>query len=781
MDDDDTTRPPYRDPAVPVEARLDDLLGRMTLPEKVGQMVQLDARGDLGEIVQTSLAGSILHASPESLVAAVALAERTRLGIPLLTADDCIHGHSFWPGATIFPTQLGMACSWDADLVEQAARVTAVEVSATGIHWTFSPVLCITRDLRWGRVGETFGEDPHLIGELGAAMIRGYQGDGLTDPTAILACAKHFAGYSETQGGRDASEADLSRRKLTSWFLPPFERAVREGCRTFMLGYQSIDGVPVTANQWLLDDVLKGEWGFTGTLVTDWDNVGRMVWEQKVCADDVEAATVAVLAGNDLVMTTPAFFEAAQEAVARGLLDESAIDAAARRVLRLKFELGLFEDPRPPDPDRQAAIIGCSAHADLNLELARRSLVLLTNDGTLPFGAGPLGAAGPRGSDLSNDDAGQAGSAVTIAVIGPNADDPQANLGDWAGASGQVDWMPDGHPRETVETVLDGFRAVAPAGWTVTHARGAEVEVLVPDPEGPLFPDGQPRPPVSQAAAVDPEQLAEAVATAQRADLAVVVLGDTIALTGEGCSTATLELQGGQIALLDALVDTATPVVVVLLHSKPCVLPASALRAAAVVEAFSPGMRGGRAVAELVLGRIEPFGRLPVSVPRHVGQQPTYYNQVRGQHGHRYADLTQDPEFVFGEGLTYTTVEWSDLRLDGSDLTLDDVVTARVTLTNTGHRTAYELVQAYVSDLVTSVTWAAKELKAFRRVTVPPGETVTASVEVPVSTCTLVDAAGRRVVEPGEFELLVGRSSRDADLQRARFTVRVRQSATLTA
>ena len=277
MPDDDTTDVAYRDPTLPVEERLDDLLGRMTLPEKVGQMLQLDARGDLSDIVEGKLAGSILHASPEAMVRAYALAAQTRLGIPLLTADDCIHGHSFWPGATIFPTQLGMACTWDPGLVEQAARVTAVEVSATGIHWTFSPVLCISRDLRWGRVGETFGEDPHLIAELGAAMVRGYQGTGLDDKTAILACAKHFAGYSETQGGRDASEADLSRRKLTAWFLPPFELAVREGCRTFMLGYQSIDGVPVTANAWLLDEVLKGEWGFTGMLVTDWDNVGRMV------------------------------------------------------------------------------------------------------------------------------------------------------------------------------------------------------------------------------------------------------------------------------------------------------------------------------------------------------------------------------------------------------------------------------------------------------------------------------------------------------------------------
>lgn len=309
---------PYRDATLPIPERIEDLLSRMTLPEKVGQMMQLDSRDGVDGLVADYHVGSILHTSPETLNRAIDLAEQTRLGIPLLVGEDCIHGHSFWPGATIFPTQLGMAATWDADLVERAARVTAVEVSATGIHWTFSPVLCITRDLRWGRVSETFGEDPFLIGELGSAMVRGYQGDGLDDPTAILACAKHFAGYSETQGGRDASEADISRRKLRSWFLPPFERVAREGCRTFMIGYQSMDGVPITANRWLLDDVLRGEWGYTGTLITDWDNVGRMVWEQEVCADVAEASARAVTAGNDLVMTTPGFFQGAQDAIAVG-------------------------------------------------------------------------------------------------------------------------------------------------------------------------------------------------------------------------------------------------------------------------------------------------------------------------------------------------------------------------------------------------------------------------------------------------------------------------------
>ncbi len=740
----------YTGPAAGIEERVADLLARMTLPEKIGQMLQLDARQDLTDLVQHRLAGSMLHASPERMIEALELVRQTRLQIPLLTADDCIHGHSFWPGATIFPTQLAMACSWDPELIERGARAAAVEIAATGIHWTFSPVLCIARDLRWGRVDETFGEDPYLIGELATAMMRGYQGAGLGDPTAVLATAKHFAGYSETQGGRDASEADLSRRKLRSWFLPPFEKVARADIRTFMLGYQSMDGVPITANRWLISDVLKGEWGFTGLLVTDWDNVGRMVWEQKVCADLVQAAALAIRAGNDLIMTTPGFFEAAQDAVARGLVEEREIDEAVRRILRVKFELGLFEDPRSPSAERQRAVIGCADHRELNLETARRSLVLLRNDGTLPL---PLDG-GPR----------------TVAVIGPNADDPQASLGDWAGASGQVDWMPDGHPRETVQTVLDGFRAVVPADWTITYARGAGIAELEWDPDARL-PDGQPVPPVFRPEAADPSMIEEAVAAAREADYAVVVVGDNIVLSGEVRSTATLELQGGQLALLEAIAATGTPMIVVLVQSKPSTLPDSVMGAAAIVEAFNPGMRGGQAVAELILGMIEPSGRLPISFARHVGQQPTYYNQVRGQHGDRYADLTQEPLFVFGEGLSYTRIEYADLVLEHGDLAVSDTLRATLRLTNTGTRPALETVQAYVSDLVASVTWAEQELKGFTRIEVPPGGAVEVRLEIPIAACTLVTPDGDRIVEPGEFELRVGPNSREARTLTARFRV----------
>ncbi|MFJ4223847.1 glycoside hydrolase family 3 N-terminal domain-containing protein [Microbacterium sp. NPDC089695] len=737
---------PYLDPALPIAARVADLLDRMTVEEKVGQMLQLDARDDLDDHVLRRTVGSILHTSPERLIRANELTAQTRLRIPLLVGEDCIHGHSFWPGATIYPTQLGMAATWDAELVEKVARATAVEVAATGIHWTFSPVLCIARDLRWGRVDETFGEDPFLIGELASAMVRGYQGQGLDDPTAILATAKHFAGYSETQGGRDASEADISRRKLRSWFLPPFERVAREGCRTFMLGYQTTDGVPITVNDWLLSDVLRGEWGYTGTLITDWDNVGRMVWEQQVQPDYTHAAAAAVKAGNDMVMTTPGFYEGALDAVARGMLSSSDFDDAVARILTLKFELGLFEDPRLPQSDLDV-VVGAPAHAELNLEVARRSLVLLENDGTLP-----LSTTAP----------------LSVAVVGPLADDAQTQLGDWAGGSGQAGWL-DGQPREMITTVLDGLAGVE--GWTVTHARGAEILTLEEDPRGATFPDGQPRPPVVVPAAVDEALIAEAVAAASASDVVVAVVGDRIELVGEGRSTATLELIGGQNALLDALIATGKPVVVVLLASKPLVLPASVSQASAVIWAANPGMQGGRALAEIVTGAVEPSGRLPISFARHVGQQPTYYNQIRGQHGDRYADLTQSPAWAFGEGLSYSTVSYSDLTVPAGPLSLGDDVVGEVTVTNTGSRPVRETVQVYVRDEVTSVSWTDRELKAYLQVDLAPGESARVRVEVPVAECSIVDAAGIRRVEPGEFALLVGPSSREQSLLAAAFTV----------
>ena len=772
-----TANLPYKNLELPTEERIADLLGRMTLEEKVGQMMQLDARsGDLDDLIVNKHVGSILHTSPSDLPKAVETVNtKTRLGIPLVIGDDCIHGYSFWPGATIFPEQLGMATTWDSEKVQAAGRATAEEVSTTGVHWTFSPVLCIARDTRWGRVGETFGEDPYLIGEMASSIVKGYQGGAKAgEPLAkdaILACAKHFAGYSETQGGRDASEADLSHRKLESWFLPPFERVAKEGCGTFMLGYESIEGVPVTFNKWLLSDRLRGAWNYQGTLITDWDNVGRSVWEQKVKPDYVQAAADAVKSGNDLVMTTPKFYEGAIEAVKTGLLDESLIDAAVARILALKFRLGLFEDPRLPDQERINAVIGSEEHQQLNLEVAREAVALLKNNGSLPFNAA---------------------GAKRIAVVGPLADDAQTQLGDWAGSSGQINWMPDGHPREMITTVLDGFKQLSPEGCEVVYSRGANIVDLVPDPEGEFYPDGQPRPKIGVSAKLDRALLDEAVENARQSDLIVAVVGDVIQAIGEGCSTATLELLGGQNALIDALSnvarETGKPFVVVLVSSKPQVLPASVIGTngvivdetpaegtSALLWAPSPGMKGGQAIAEIILGETEPSGRLPITFPRHAGQLPVYYNQIRGQHGNRYADLTQDPAFAFGEGLSYTTFEYGEPTVtnvpESGAFGETDTVHAEITLTNTGDRKGTEVVQLYIGDIVTSYSWTDRELKAFQRVELEPGESKTVAFDIPVSDCTIVDSEANRIVEPGEFEVLIGHSSRREDLKRTTFTV----------
>ncbi len=717
--------PLFRDPKESIERRVEDLLGQMTLAEKVGQMLQLNGQIAPVESVRKMQPGSLLHILNEDLALAMDAAAETRLGIPLLVGEDGIHGHSFHAGATLFPTQLALACSWNPELLEACARVTAREMATTGAHWTFSPVLCLSRDVRWGRTGETFGEDPFLIGEFGAAMIRGYQGTGLADADGVLACAKHFAGYSETQGGRDASEADISRRKLRAYFLPPFERAARAGCMTFMTGYQAIDGLPSTANHWLLTQVLKEEWGFQGLLVTDWDNVGRLHWEQRIVPSAKEAAVVAVRCGNDLIMATPDFFEAAQTAVNEGLLAEVEIDRIVRRILALKFRMGLFENPRRPDRARASQVIACAEHRAVNARAARESLVLLANDGTLPLDPKKL---------------------RKIAIVGPNANDDLAQLGDWSLGGPQHPPSKGKHPRECTTTLLDGLRARMPESVTVTHAVGCSVR----SPDTSLIP--------------------EALAVCADADVIVVALGDELPFIGEGHSTATLELLGGQRALLDAVVELGKPVVLALVNSKPVVLPPSSERVAAIVECFNPGMEGGHAFAELLCGDFNPSGRLTISFPRHVGQQPSFYSQVRGQHGDAYADLDQIPRYPFGFGLSYTRFEYLKLRVLNAELTQDETLTLEVDLRNAGDREGTEVVQVYASDLVTSVTWVNQTLVAYERVTLAPGEQRTLRISVPFERFALVDAYERRVVEPGAFQIAVGPSSRERPL-RGRFVV----------
>jgi beta-glucosidase len=718
----------YQDASRPVAERVEDLLGRMTLAEKAGQMCQMNGRDGAEAFLQEHQVGSFLHMLGEETNALQAQAAKTRLGIPVLFGIDAIHGHAFWPTSTVFPSQLALSCSWNPELVTEVGRITAREVAYTGVHWTFSPVLGTTRDLRWGRVGETFGEDPYLIGVLGSALVRGYQGDDLSDPETIAACGKHYAGYSGAQGGRDSAEADLSERAMRSIYLPPFRAAVKAGCATLMAGYHAVDGVPCSANRWLLTDVLREEWGFEGFVVSDWKNVEHMNDEQRVSPDLTDAARRVVMAGNDVAMNTPGFTELVIHLVEQGALDESLVDRAVRNVLRLKFELGLFDANRYAELEKGAEVIGCAAHRTVALEAAYQSVVLLKNaDDLLPLGDGIR----------------------RIAVIGPNADDPLAQLGDWVQWSGQLGeaGLPD-RSRESVVTVLDGIRARAGAGRVVEYAHGCDV------------------------LDTRSEEIAAAVELARAADVAVVVVGDTLALAGECRDRANLDLSGGQQALLEAVYATGTPMVVVLLSSKPLTIPWVAEHVQSLVVAWNPGLEGGTAVAGILFGDRNPSGKLTVSFPHHVGQQPVYYNLIPGWHGEpKYVDLPQEPLFPFGYGLSYTRFAYSNLRLAADVLAEGEALQVWVDVENVGERAGVEVVQLYVNDLFSSVTTPLKELKSFARVELEPGERRTVQLAVAYEQLALVNADLETLVEPGPFEVMVGGSSRDEDLLKDRFEV----------
>jgi beta-glucosidase len=719
----------YRDPQRSVEGRVEDLLSRMTLEEKVGQMCQVNGNEEPEKWLRQHHIGSFLHVLGPVTNDLQRLAEQSRLGIPLIFGIDAIHGHAFWPTATVFPTQLGMSCTWNPGLIREIGRVTALEASLTGVHWTFSPVLGTARDLRWGRIGETFGEDPYLIGVLGSALVRGYQGEDLSASDTILACAKHYTGYSGTQGGRDSSEADLTERNMRSLFLRPFRDAVEAGCATVMAAYHSIDGTPCSASRWLLRDVLRDEWGFEGFVVTDWNNIGRMHQEQMVSATMEEAVQQAVEAGNDMAMSTPEFPDAAVKLVESNSLDVQILDEAVKNILRLKFKLGLFDENRYADLEKGKEIIGCEEHRQIALESAYQSIVLLKNqDNLLPLNV--------DGSGLKR-----------IAVIGPNADDPSAQLGDWVSWSGQLGDAARERPRETMITVLDGIRGRVGAICDVGYCRGSDVL----DPSA--------------------ENVAEAAELARQADVAVVVVGDNLALTGERRDRANLDLSGGQQQLLEAIYETGTPMVVVLINGKPLSIPWVAEHAHAILEAWNPGLEGGTAVAGILFGDRNPSGKLTISFPYHVGQQPVYYNQIPGWHADCYADMPKEPLFAFGYGLSYTSFVYSNLKIPSDNLLEGERLRVDVDVTNTGEQAGTEIVQLYINDVYSSVTTPMKELKGFERVNLGPGETKTVRLEVPYEYLALVNRDLETVVEPGVFEVMVGGSSRDQDLLRGRFEV----------
>ena len=694
------------------KARAQAILDQMTLEEKVAQMVQVPyAHVGREEALRWARlgAGSFLHVLGDDAREVQQEAMHSRLGIPVLFGIDAIHGHALNDHATVFPTQLAAACSWDTDVAYTMGRVAAREVAADGLHWTFSPVLCLGRDTRWGRVNETFGEDPYLAGELGAAIIRGYQGDGLAAPDSILACAKHYLGYGEATGARDSYDTEATTRKVREVFLPPFQKAVEAGCATVMTAYGSVDGTPLTSDAHLLKEVLRDELGFDGFVVTDWDNVASLVSNQHVAADMQEASVLAANAGNDMIMRTLDFYDSAIAAVRAGRLDERVIDEAVRHILTVKLRMNLFEQPEKRVPRE---VIGCAEHLEQARTAAQKSLVLLRNDGVLPL----------------------TGRERRIAVIGPNADDIQAQYGDWTYFTHPLP-DPDHTPVRPYVTVREGVEAACAArGIGCVYHQGCGVLES------------------------DADDIAGAVSAARGADAIILVLGDEISQVGEQKDRACLELSGRQQALFAALRALNIPLITVLVASRPLCMGDAATKADAFLCAFNGGMFGGEAVAKAIFGEINPQGRLPITFPRHSGQLPVYYNHLPGWHGGKYCDLPAEPLFAFGEGMGYSAFAYSGLTIDEAALT------ASVTVKNTGEYAGVETVQVYMRDLVSSVVTPVRQLIAFQQVELAPGESRRVTFALDRESFSLVNRAGQRVVEPGAFRLMIGHSSRDEDL-----------------
>lgn len=712
------------------EAFVDSVLAGMTLAEKLGQLNQHAGQWDSAGVVvdsaverrvRTGEVGSFLSvygAVPTRRLQRVAV-EESRTRIPLLFAHDVIHGFR-----TVFPVPLAEAATWDPAAVEIAARIAAVEASAAGVHWTFAPMVDVGRDPRWGRVVEGAGEDPRLGSIMAAARVRGFQGADLRRRDAIAATAKHFVAYGAAEGGRDYDVADISPRTLRETYLPPFHAAVCAGTETLMASFNEVGGVPVHGSRALLTDLLRGEWGFGGLVVSDWAGVQEMM-NHGVAGTRGEAARLGLHAGVDVDMVSEVFARDLPRELAAGRASMAEVDEAVRRVLRLKRRLGLFDDPYGRhDADRERAVSLTPAHRRVARVVAARGMVLLKNDGVLPLDPARL---------------------RSLAVIGPLAADRHSPLGSWRAAGRDED----------VVTVLEGIRAAAP-GVAISHVPG-----------------------VRDVRATETDGIAAAVRAARAADAVVLVVGETEDMSGEASSRAFLDLPGAQRELVEAVQAAAAgkPVVVVLMNGRPLALQWMHDRVPAVLEAWFGGVEMGHAVADVLFGRESPAGRLPVSFPRTVGQVPVYHAQrptgrpadPRNDYTSKYEDAPWTPLYAFGHGLSYTRFRYGPVRLSAFRISPADTLRVSVDVTNVGGRAGDEVVQLYLRDRVASVTRPMRELRGFRRIHLAPGETETVTLPLTVDDLAFRDADLRRIAEPGVFVALVGGAS--DRLQGAEFTL----------
>lgn len=704
------------------EAQVEKLLSQMTLEEKIGQMNQAGFWGmydDLKDNIRAGRVGSILNTvNPEEINELQRIAvEESRLGIPLIVGRDVIHGFK-----TIFPIPLGQAASFDPELVKKGARIAATEAREKGIRWTFAPMLDIARDARWGRIAESLGEDPFLAGELGAAMVKGFQGDSLNDPNAIAACVKHFAGYGAAEGGRDYNSTYIPRHQLHNVYLPPFRKAIEAGAVSLMTSFNDNDGIPASANEYLLRDVLRGDWDFRGFVVSDWESTKEMI-AHGYAKDDKDAAMLSANAGMDMEMVSGTYFHHLAALVEEGKVSIQTIDEAVRNILRAKIDLGLFETPYA-DTSRPSSFYA-PEHLAAAKEAAVKSAVLLKNTGVLPL-------------DRSKK----------IAVIGPMADAPHDQLGTW---------IFDGEKEHTVTPV----KALQTSYREIKYSY---------------------EPALSFSRDKNTSRFAAARNAAAAADVAVVFVGEESILSGEAHSLSNLNLIGVQSELIREVSRAGKPVVMVVMAGRPLTIERDLPYADAVLYSFHPGTMGGEAILDLLFGKANPSGKLPVTFVREVGQIPLYYNhkntgrpapdelitldkipleanQTSLGNTSFYLDSGKDPLFPFGYGLSYSRFEYSDLKLSSGELSRNGQLKASVTIRNNSLFDGTEVAQLYIRDISASITRPVKELKGFRRVDLKAGESKTVEFVLSAEDLAFYGKEQSWQVESGDFRLWIGTNS----------------------
>ncbi|MDB2658631.1 glycoside hydrolase family 3 C-terminal domain-containing protein [Flavobacteriaceae bacterium] len=738
--------PKYLNPLLSIDKRVDDLMQRMTLEDKVSQMNQFvglehmrsgnpnddkannDAQGfykdlsinDVTNLTIEGKIGSFLHVlTAEEANYLQELALKSPLKIPLLIGIDAIHGNALVSGTTVYPSPIGLASTWDDSFLYSVGKQTAKEMRATGSHWAFTPNIDILRDPRWGRVGETLGEDPFMVGNMGASMINGFQQGDFTGTQKVIACAKHLIGGGESINGLNAAPADISLRTLREVHLPPYKKAIDAGVYSIMAAHNELNGVPCHMNKWLMTDILRDEFGFNGFYVSDWLDIERINTLHHTANDMKEASYLSVDAGMDMHMHGPKFTEAIIASVEEGKLSINRVNDACRKILTAKFKLGLFEN-RFVDLEKKEELIFTEEHKATALESARKGIVLLKNNGILPLQ--------------------KTTSKKNIFVTGPNANN-QSILGDWHAAQ----------PNENVTTIYEGIK-------TLGETKGYSVD---------YFNSGE------NIRKIKVNKIEEAARKAKNADVAIVVVGDNSMrykwkdkTAGENMARASLDLFGKQLDLVKAIKETGTPVIIVLVNGKPISEPWLQNNIPAILEAWEPGNLGGQAVAEIVFGEVNPSGKLPLTVPRSVGQLRMIYNHKPSAYFHKYADVKKTPLYPFGYGLSYTNYKYSKPLLSNTTLNAEDKIIVTTEITNTGEVDGEEIAQLYIRDNVSSVTRPVKELKGYQRVFLKAGETKKIKFTINSESLAFYDINMNYVVEPGTFTIMTGSSSNDKDLKK---------------